>query len=729
MVNPKKPDGSTTHALVPTPTEYPRPAIAEPVVGEYYGRIQTKSARARSYLQLLRRQRGMMLFVFIAVMGIGLAWLLTRAPLYRAVAEMLVTPIERSSGRDANLAGEIDVLTRMHSVATEVKVLNSPDLLDVAFAGLAPELRRKGFRTQETKLAHYPIAIRGTRDTDIIAIEVTARDPAAAAAFANQVVATSLTRRQETTREIARLATQHVSAELQKCDTTLRHTWNELSAYKRAHGIVEINTDAVTAAQGLATLESQATMAEVDMARAQMTRRTLAEALRKEAPTVVAQTVMADNPVILTIDAEIERLQGTRASLLQDFLPTAPEVRAIDNQIAEAKARKEAALTTKAITQTHAKNPLIDNMATNYINALVAEQESKSRLAITRATAVKARGRIANLPASEERVALLSSRITELQNTHTFLSGQLQALTLSMQGGLPNIMPITTARPNYLPISPNVPASVLLLLVLASLLAIGVAVLRDQLDERMHTTDMLESMTGHRVLTSIPYVRNGFHGLVSQSNCPAQLLESFRILRGQVLLSMLDPLPRAIMVTSPQAGDGKSTVCANLASTIAMSGKNVLVIDCDMRHPSLHIIHRKDNTRGLSTVLQGQDDLEQCLQATEIPHLHVLTAGPPATHPPELLASPMMTAILTELRERYDCILLDSTPMVHLSDGTVLASLSEGVIVVVSSDRTREPELRATLRTLEQIGAPLLGLVHNRSEESPAIGWSRERSA
>lgn len=292
-----------------------------------------------------------------------------------------------------------------------------------------------------------------------------------------------------------------------------------------------------------------------------------------------------------------------------------------------------------------------------------------------------------------------------------------------MRGGLPNAMPITTARPNPHPVSPNIPASVMLLIILASLLAVGLAVARDQLDDRVHTPELLETLTGRWILASLPHVKNGFSGLVTNDECPPALLESFRILRGNILLSTFEPLPRTIMVTSQQAGEGKSTTVANLAATFALGGKHVLVIDCDLRHPSLHLIYGVDNSTGLSSVLLGEAELAACIRRAEIEGLEVLTAGPPPARPPELLASAGMRMLLERVRDQYDCVLLDSTPLMHLSDGSILASYAEGVLMVVSSDRSRQSDLQSTLRMLEHVGVPILGLVYNRSKDTQEIEW------
>jgi capsular exopolysaccharide synthesis family protein len=716
-----KPEAYPGRALAPLPGELPRPAVD---AGEYYGRAAVRPAVSRSFWQTLWQRRWLALGTFLLILGGGMGLVLRQPRLYRASAEVLVAHAGAEGVRTgSSFAESVGALTTLRSVATEMKMLSSRDLLDEAFGTLTAGQRRAGFNTLTDRLSQYPVAVTNAKDTDILTVAVTARDPDAAAAFADGILTASITRRQATTRAVAEQATAHVRDELARTDAQLRATLDTLAKYKQAHRIVDVQTQTNADVTGLANLETSAAAAEVDRARAQITRETLERQLRATPEVIQGSKATADNPLVKTIDEEIERLQQERARKLQDFLPTAPEVQAVDAQIAEARTRKTAAMARRVETVTTIRNPVVDTLRQEYINALVLEREAQSRLAITRAQATQVKGRIAALPRDEERLALLNSKVAELQSTHAYLAGQQQALNLSLRGGVPNVLPITRARVSRVPVSPNVPMSAGLLFVLALGAAIGLVVLREGMDDRVHTPEMAEALAGRRVLTALPRVNGGFQGLVTDPACPASLLESFRILRGYVQYTQLDPLPQIVMVTSAQPGEGKSTTVANLAATMALGGKRTLVIDADLRHPSLHLRYGLPNTAGLSDVLRDAVSLEEAVQATTVDGLTILTAGTPTSHPPELLASPAMAALIDALRTQYDYLVLDSTPLLNLSDGPLIAVLAQGALVVVAAGRTRYPDLHAALRLLESIGTPVLGLVYNRDNETPALRW------
>ncbi|MHB9106429.1 MAG: polysaccharide biosynthesis tyrosine autokinase [Armatimonadota bacterium] len=703
-----------------------RTVKAEPVYGEYYyGYAQSKSAQAKSYLQLLQRQRKLAIGVFAAVMVIGLLWLFTRTPQYKSTAEVLVTPLSSGGGGNSELiASNLEVMFRIRTVATQVKMMKSPDLLDAAFANVPPQVRLQGFGTRNSKLGSYPVTITNPKDTEIVGIEVLSQDPKAAAAFANEILLASMNRRQENARAIAEMATEQVSTELTETTTELESKLSELANLKRERGIPDLTEQTKSDAASLAALETAVSQAKSDLATARHRRETLARELSRTPKKVVSSRVFSENPTVRAIENEIEKLQQEKAAALLEYQPTAPEVRNIENRIAELKRREADMIKNIESGNTESPNPIHQSLSDQHVNSLVAIREAESRLAVMSAQATEMRARIKQLPDYEEKVTLLMGRIGELQTSKAYLTSQLQALSLSMRAILPNVVPITHARVPRLPVSPNIPVSMMMILCFAALAGVGAAVLRDQLDERIHTSDSLEGSAGYRVLASIPTVRNGFQGLVSDENAPSGLLENFRILRNNIFLTAQGPHPRVIVITSPSAGEGKSTMTANLAITTAMSHKRVLLIDGDLRHPSVHLTFGMSNEMGLSTVLQGEASLEECLQQSSLDNLQVLPAGPTPAFPPELLASPAMADLLATVREDYDAVLLDCTPVVNLSDGAQLASWAEGAIMVVSAARTERGSLLEGLRILEQIGVPVLGIVYNRSTETEPTEWT-----
>ncbi len=188
------------------------------------------------------------------------------------------------------------------------------------------------------------------------------------------------------------------------------------------------------------------------------------------------------------------------------------------------------------------------------------------------------------------------------------------------------------------------------------------------------------------------------------------------MLRTNLFYALVDNPPKVIVLTSTSPGEGKSTTTANLGVTLAQADKNVLILDCDLRRPRLHNMFGVNNTKGLVDILTGGSKMEEVWREP-IPGLKLICAGPPAPNPAELLSSRRLAAFLGEMRNKFDYVLVDSPP-VGVSDSAVLAANGDGVLLILDSQRTRKGPLRQAVRSLQGVGANVLGTVLNNFEVS-----------
>lgn len=193
------------------------------------------------------------------------------------------------------------------------------------------------------------------------------------------------------------------------------------------------------------------------------------------------------------------------------------------------------------------------------------------------------------------------------------------------------------------------------------------------------------------------------------------LAEAFRTLRANLSFSGPPETRTLLLVTSTAPDDGKTTVVANLGGVLAQAGDRVLVVDCDLRKPTLHRMLAVPNHRGLTNVLVQRVPLEELLLDGPVPGLKVLTSGPVPPNPAELLGSSEMSDLLGLLRENYDTVLIDTPPLLAVADAAVLAPLVDGVILVVSAWNARVDMVQEALEQLEKARARVLGVVLNRT--------------
>lgn len=205
--------------------------------------------------------------------------------------------------------------------------------------------------------------------------------------------------------------------------------------------------------------------------------------------------------------------------------------------------------------------------------------------------------------------------------------------------------------------------------------------------------------------------------LVSISDPAGQAAEAYRTLRTSLLYSIVDRPPRVVVVTSPGQREGKSTTCANLAVSLAQAGKSVVLIDCDLRKPVVHGIFNLRNGKGLVDAMVGDKEIADLLHSP-VGNLRVLTSGPVPPNPTELLGSRRFTILIEKLRKTFDYVLMDAPPVQLVSDPAIIAAQADGVILVFDAQSTRKLSARRSIRTLESVGAKVIGTVMNNVKAS-----------
>jgi len=210
-------------------------------------------------------------------------------------------------------------------------------------------------------------------------------------------------------------------------------------------------------------------------------------------------------------------------------------------------------------------------------------------------------------------------------------------------------------------------------------------------------------------------MESGRHlNLVTHLDPKSPVAEAYRILRTNLNFASLDQPFHTLLLTSPTPKDGKSTNLANLGMAMAQSGRRTVILDCDMRRPTQHKIFHLDNSRGFTNLLVDREaSLEDYIQPTMAPNLDVLSCGPIPPNPSELLASKRTLQLLEELKQRYQAVLIDSPPVVAVTDATILAAHVDAVILVVRSHATRIDMALHTRAQLEKANARLLGVILN----------------
>lgn len=204
---------------------------------------------------------------------------------------------------------------------------------------------------------------------------------------------------------------------------------------------------------------------------------------------------------------------------------------------------------------------------------------------------------------------------------------------------------------------------------------------------------------------------------IAHNNSKSLIAEQYKLIRTNIQFSSVDKEIKSIVVTSPEPHDGKTTTASNLAVVFAQQGKKVLLLDTDLRKPSVHYSFNSSNITGLTSILTNQVNLEDAILQTEIPNLDIITSGPVPPNPSEILNSEKMERILGRLRSEYDYVILDTPPVLIVADPQIVANKCDGVIMVVASGKTAKKSALKAKDLLMNSGTTLLGAILNGSKQ------------
>lgn len=306
-------------------------------------------------------------------------------------------------------------------------------------------------------------------------------------------------------------------------------------------------------------------------------------------------------------------------------------------------------------------------------------------------------------------------------------ASQLAPRVDDVKGSPVKLVVIEQATPPVVASSPNKPMFLLSGLLIGLLAALLVLVIRELLGARVRTLEQVTSLVPAHLLGSVTLPKDPDRTPVAVVGDPnSSTAEDFRQLRTTLRFIQNDVDHKAIVVTSARSGEGKSTVAANLAATIAASGRRVCLVEGDLRRPGLADLLGLTTGAGLATLLAGEAEAGDVLQPWGPDGMQVLVAGETPPNPSELLESQRAVTVLEDLRRRFDVTIIDSPPINGIADSSILSRMMGGALLVVGSRRVQERELRAAVDQLQTIEVPILGVVFNQGR---ATGRTRHAYA
>ncbi|MBX3299112.1 MAG: polysaccharide biosynthesis tyrosine autokinase [Acidobacteria bacterium] len=576
------------------------------------------------------------------------------------------------------------------------------------------------------------------KDTRLIDISYKNNDPVLAAIVANAIAETFINQNQEKRSGTSRKTNDFLQERIASLQSDIRSDEQKLVALTQEAGILKTDPDTTIVIDRLSGLNKA--LLEAENARKNAEANYTAVANSPERLKALAeqegQKFFADQETaIRTLQADtmkkIADLRQTRELRLQEYLESAPEIREIDAQItsyqnsidrAVAKFREELEKYRDKTSKT-----IVENLKTKYLQAKANEDKIRADFNRQFGEANVQNQAAVNIKLLEQNIATNKGFLDNLRK-------QVSGNDIAAQGSDNNISLAEPAVPPDLAVSPRRLTTVLASLFLSTLFGMGLALFLEYLDDTIKSTEEIENYLQLPALAAIPRIDampkrklllvggndepndRERSELLIYADSRSSLAEAYRQLRTSILLSTAGHAPKSLLITSSLPAEGKTTTATNTAISLAQTGAKVLIIDADMRRPRLHSVFSIENGEGLSTLLSSdlnEAQIRKTIKQDPGTKLHLLTSGPIPPNPAELIGSQQMADLMTLLQKDFTHVVVDSPPIASFTDGVLIASMVDGVILVVHSGKSSRQVVRRARQLLNDIGAKVFGVVLN----------------
>lgn len=675
--------------------------------------LVSKSISHYAWVLWRNRWRLLSLVGFCGVLTLFVS--LRMQPVYEATA---IVDIDRQGragvvGQEALQPGVQDA---EQFIATQIALIRSDAVLRpvaerydlLAHEGQVRSMRaRSGVRPQEAPIQLKNLRVTHPPNTYLIRISYRSTDPYLAAAVANEIAQSYLRHVYEIRLRSSQRMTEFMEQQLEQLKAKMERSSRALSEFERELNVINPEEKTTILSARLLELNKQYTEAQAERIRKQ----SALEALRSGDVDAVALAGYGED--LRALRRRLNEARQELAELRTHLGPNHPQYRKVAAQIEELESQIQAMRTQ-----------LARQIELEFRQALTREEMLAQAVTETKQEFDRLNARSFEYQTlkreAESDKALYEELIRKIREAGINASFQNSSIRIA-----------DVARPPVEPVAPNIPLNVGLALVLATLFGCGAAIFADMLDSTVRDSEQARRILGVEVLGTLPKVK-GWRArpLLGGENVPRALLpapaqtqqahsfqEAIRTLRNTILLGDLDRRIRSLLITSATPGEGKSTIALHLALAHANQGYRTLLVDGDLRRPTLHRRLNLPGLEGLSTLVGGSRTWKTLIQAVpDVPTLSFLAAGAPSPQVADLVGF-SLAELLEQASTEYDLIIVDAPPIGGFAETLQMAALADGVILVTRAGETQRQLVRQAIAMLQRVRATLLGLVLNEVNE------------
>jgi len=707
-------------------------------LGPSYLTLPGQDSALREYLRVLIKRKWLVISCLAIIFGVVALATMRSTRIYDAYGTIAINKTDPAilNLKDSANGGAADY-SDPTDLDTEVRILKS-DLLALQvikqlnldkrpefggtqaspsnMLGLTTDALQPDSEKTTSLLAGFKAGLRVALipNTRIIEIHYRSPDKTLAANVVNTLIASYIEQNFKTRFESTMQASDWLSKQLVDLEMKVQTSQEKLVQYQKQHEILGIDEKQNITTSKLDELNKELTAAESD----RMQKESIYRLVQSSDPDMATAAAVSaggstgSSGLMERMREQQADLKIQIAQLSTQFGNAYPKVVQLNTQLKEVDAQ----LQTETIK-------VVSRVRSGYLAALQHETMLRQAMDNQKQEANK-------LNESAIEYSLLKRDVESYRTLYEGLMEKLKEAGVTAGLRSNNIRSVDKARVPTYPSEPNVPRNLAFALALGLSTGIGLAFLLEGIDNTVRTPEQAQAISGLPSLGMIPLgSKSGLEAaakrltvassreaveLVTQSRPQSQMAESYRALRTSLLLTSLGGPPKVILITSALPQEGKTTTSINTAIVLAQKGTRVLLMDADLRRPSIHKTLGMGPKTGLSNVLTGNATLQQAVVRSNIlPTLFVLSAGTPPPNPAELLASSNMKDILAELREQYDHIVVDTPPTLSVTDAVVMSTRADSVVLVIRSGQTTKQALRRSRDLLMQVNARVSGVLLN----------------
>jgi succinoglycan biosynthesis transport protein ExoP len=670
--------------------------------------------------QVIWRNRWLMLLTMGITCAAGLIYVTLATPLYTSTSTIYV----EQSGPKILTEAEGAMSPSRNFLYTQAELFKSTPILTAALEKMGAR-SLKAFRKTDNPVAYLKekgLNVSVGKKDDIISVSCDSPDPAEAAQLVNAVVdayrAYHATSKRSTAGEILKI----LQNEKRLRDAELAAKLKAMLDFKSENiGLAFENRNGNIILDRLESLSAEMTQAQLQTVEAKFTyeniKSVMADPSRVKNFVEEQRAHGARIPMEiegLRLEAELEQLELQLSDRRQQVTPDEAAVAALQEKVNQIVSRLQLLYTRFAQTQLAVAQQ-------QYEAAREKEKQVTAYFDTQRQEALKLNKQIAEYQILEsdweqtkKLCDILDDRIKELD-----ITGDVGGLNISvLEAALPADVPSRPAKARYMAIA------VLLGLVLAGALAL----VRDWMDQRLHSAEEIAAVLGVPIVGAVPSMSRrespAARGQKVHLDAKSLWAETYRAVRTAVFFATSKAKAKTILVTSPEVADGKTTVVSNLAIAMAQAGQKTLILEADFRRPMQHrIFSLNHHDRGLSSVLSGDRTLEEAIQPTSVQGLDLLACGPALSNPAETLHSEKFAKLVKLLAKEYDRVIVDSPPVLPVTDAQILASICQVTLLVLRAEKSTRRTSRQARDALLRVGAHVLGVVVNDVPKNGRYGY------